>query len=209
MAVPDRPIVIGLAGGVGSGKSTVARAFEELGCLVSDSDRLARNALTNKDVIAELRGWWGDRVLDHEGRIDRRAVAGIVFHDSVQRDRLEALIHPMIRASRQELIDRAEHANAPAVIVDAPLLFEAGLDADCDAIVFVDAPRSVRLERVQRNRNWDERELDRREASQMGLDEKRRRSSHVVQNGEIDREALSEQVRGILEELRARRPERA
>ena len=80
------------------------------------------------------------------------------------------------------MILEALTAGARAVIVDAPLLFEAGVDAECDCVVFVDAPREQRLERVRQTRGWDEPELSRREASQLPLDEKRRRSQHIVDN---------------------------
>jgi len=109
--------VIGLVGGIGSGKSTVAKAFKELGCLVSDSDEAVRELLTKPEVIERLVSWWGERVLDGEGRINRSAVADIVFEDPSERHRLEGLIHPMLRQSRQDLIRRAIASDAPGVLL--------------------------------------------------------------------------------------------
>ena len=201
---PPGPAVIGLAGGIGSGKSTVAAAFARRGCIVSDSDRQTDVALARQDVRDTLSAWWGPGVLTPEGAVDRRAVARIVFADPEQRRRLEGLIHPLVRQSREALIAQAAAARAPAVIVDAPLLFEAGLDADCDAVVYVEAPRALRLERV-RERGWDEAELDRREKAQWPLEQKRHRSDHVVVNAghpeEIDR-----QVEGVLRAILSQRP---
>ena len=176
--------VIGLAGGIGAGKSAVARVMAELGCVVSDSDALARAALERDDVRAQLVSWWGDGVVGVDGTVDRGAVARIVFGDEAERLRLEALVHPLVRVSRGEAIERAEAAGARAFVIDAPLLFEAGLDAECDVVVFVDAPRAVRLARVRQHRGWDEAELARRESAQLGNDEKRRRADVVVAIGE-------------------------
>ena len=191
--------VIGLAGGIGAGKSAVARAMVELGCVVSDSDTLARAALERDDVRAQLVSWWGDGVFGADGAVDRGAVARIVFGDEVQRLRLEALVHPLVRVSRGEAIARAEAAGARAFVIDAPLLFEAGLDAECDVVVFVEAPRAVRLARVRQHRGWDEAELARRESAQLGNDEKRRRADVVVANGEDA--GLASRVGAVLDRI--------
>jgi len=181
-AVQSRPMVIGLAGGIGAGKSAVAKVFAEGGALVIDSDKEAKEALDRPEVRGELIRWWGDRVLDATGRIDRKKVGEIVFSDPAQRERLERLVHPLVRATRNEMIARTDPRNTPAVIVDAPLLFEAGLDKECDAVVFVDASRESRLKRVRETRGWAEGELDRREKAQLPLEEKRRRADVVVVN---------------------------
>lgn len=199
----DRPLVIGLAGGVGSGKSTVARAFARLGCAVVDSDVEARAALRRPEVIRELVSWWGEGVLDDEGAIDRSAVARIVFEDSAERERLEGLIHPLVRRSRANAVEVARGAGAPCVIVDAPLLFEAGLDEECDVTVFVDTDRSVRLERV-RSRGWDAAELDRREAAQWPLEKKRALCDEVVVNSG-DKASLEVEVKSVFDRLMASR----
>jgi dephospho-CoA kinase len=179
--------VIGLVGGVGSGKSAVARAFERLGCVVSDSDKAVRAVLTRPEVVDTLAGWWGRDILDAEGRVDRKKVADRVFADPFERRRLEGLVHPLVRESRAELVEKARARGAKGVIIDAPLLFEAGVDAECDAVVFVEATRAVRLGRVREHRGWDEAELERREKAQMPLEEKRRRSDHVIlNNGTLD-----------------------
>ncbi|HCT45290.1 MAG TPA: dephospho-CoA kinase [Phycisphaerales bacterium] len=174
--------VIGIVGGIGSGKSTVARAFEELGCLVSDSDASVRQIMQEPGVQKTLRSWWGDRVIDSKGQVDRSAIAQIVFESEIERRKLEGLIHPLVHQRRHELIDRARKEGVQGVIVDAPLLFEAGVDSECDAVVFVDTPRETRLARVKSARGWDDRELDRREKTQLGLEEKRKRSDYVLSN---------------------------
>lgn len=194
--------VIGLAGGIGSGKSTVAAAFARLGCHVIDSDQRVREALDRPEVRERLVEWWGSRVLNTMGRIDRSKVADIIFQDPAQRARLEGLVHPIVRQERARMIDEAARFWARAVIVDAPLLFEAGVDSECDAVVFVDAPRAERLRRVN-TRGWTEAEFDRRESAQLSLEEKRSRSQFVVQNSGSTAD-IDTQVSWILEQVRER-----
>ena len=145
---------------------------------------------------------WGSQVDGADGLVDRKAVAGVVFADEDERKRLEGLTHPIVRAQRGDLFERAEREGVPGVVIDAPLLFEAGLDAWCDAVIFVDCPREVRLERVIATRGWDEAELARRERAQMPLDEKRARSGFVVDNSGSE-ERLASEVRAAFEAIRA------
>jgi dephospho-CoA kinase len=176
--------IIGIAGGVASGKSRVARAFESIGCVVSDSDAAGKRALTREDVKRTLIDRWGDAILATDGSLDRAKIAAIVFNDEAERKFLESVTHPIIHDDRARTIEQArKDPSVRAVIIDAPLLFEAGIDDECDAVVFVDTPREIRLDRVKRNRNWDESELDRRENAQLPLETKRQRSDHVIANG--------------------------
>lgn len=194
------PPVIGLAGGIGSGKSTVARILADLGCLVIDSDERARAALDRPEVRDQLVAWWGPDILT-DGRVNRGKVAQIVFSDPDQRQRLESLVHPIVRQDRAAMIAEAGPGHR-AVVIDAPLLFEAGLDRECDAIIFVDTPREQRLARTQANRGWDEAELARREAAQMPPEEKRRRADHVIPNaGSL--EDLAAATGAVLERIEA------
>ena len=174
--------VIGIVGGIGAGKSTVARVFKDLGCVISDSDAFVRELMESDRVKKQLSAWWGDRVFAPDGSIDRSRVAQIVFESEEERRRLEGFIHPLVHDERRELIRSARDSGASGVIVDAPLLFEAGVDSECDAVVFVDTPREIRLSRVKSTRGWSESELDRRENAQIGLEEKRNRSDYTISN---------------------------
>lgn len=194
---PDvRRPVIGITGAIGGGKSTAAGVFRDLGCVVSDSDAEAREALDEPAIGSKLAEWWGPQILDAAGHVDRAAVAAVVFRDREQRTRLESLVHPRVHARRREIFAAAP-ANAPALVMDVPLLFEAGLDAECDVVIFVDAARPIRVQRVADGRGWSDEELARREASQLPLDDKRRRADHVLVN-DGDRERLAGRVRGLL-----------
>jgi len=198
--------VIGLAGGIGSGKSTVAEMMAKHGCLVIDSDQRAKAALDRPDVRSTLVEWWGSAILGEDGRIDRKKVAAIIFAEPAERERLEALVHPIVRQDRATMVAEAmQGASAGtkfiAVVIDAPLLFEAGLDAECDAVVFVDAPLRDRIDRVVRNRGWTAEELERRESAQWPLERKRAACRFVVANtGRPDE--IESQILGILGELK-------
>lgn len=193
--------VIGLVGPIGSGKSAAARALAELGCVVSDSDAAAREAMHRPEVADELVRWWGDAITNPDGTINRKAVADIVFADPEQRERLESLIHPLVHDARRELFAAAEARGAVALVIDAPLLLEAGLDAECDVVIFVDTPRQICLDRVQKTRGWDESELIRREKAQLPLEDKQSRSDYVIVNGGSV-EQLGRKIGTVLDEIR-------
>lgn len=213
--------VIGIVGGIGAGKSAVAAALAAEGCVVCDSDALAAQAYDDPEVVAALRSWWGDRVFappvahgrarsrhartvqgnPHRDTPDRARIAKIVFADAAERARLEGLIHPWI-AARREALFAAAPAGTRALVIDAPLLLEAGLGAQCDAIIFVDTPLEKRQARVLANRGWDIGEHSRRELVQWPLDRKRANAHHVVRN-EGSPDALRAQVRQVLEAVEA------
>lgn len=207
LATPEstRLPVIGIAGGIGSGKSFVAQIFGELGCRVIDSDRMSKDALFRPDVRDRLVEWWGSDILTPAtspipGQVDRSKIAKIVFADAEQRGRLESLIHPIVRQGRAAMVADALAQGAKAAIVDAPLLFEVGLDQECDAVVFVDTPREVRVRRVCEGRDWTAEELERRESAQWPLERKKAASSHVVDNSQPI-EGVRLQVRQILADV--------
>ncbi|MAD78996.1 MAG: dephospho-CoA kinase [Planctomycetaceae bacterium] len=181
MTETRRVPVIGLAGGIGAGKSVVASALASAGCVISDSDRDAAEVLADPAVVETLRSWWGDEVVAPGGGIDRSVIAARIFGDDDARRRLESLVHPAVHRLREARFAAAP-ADAVALVIDAPLLFEAGLDEACDAVFFVDAPWASRLARVTEHRGWDESELRRREAAQWPIEEKRRRATCIIEN---------------------------
>lgn len=192
--------VIGLAGAIGAGKSEAAKALADLGCFVIDSDRAAREALERPEVREELIRWWGKDVLDAAGGIDRRKVADIVFARPAERERLERLIHPLVRERREEVRHRAEASGARAIVIDAPLLYEAGVDRECDAVLFIDAPAERRARRLKESRGWDEAEIARREGAQWSPAVKRSRATDVVVN-DGTREQLRNRMKAALERI--------
>ncbi len=193
--------VIGLVGGVGSGKSLVARQLQSLGCAVIDADQLAQDALDEPAIRDQLVAWWGPQVLEQDRRIARRAVSRIVFADPAALARLEGLVHPCVHAGREAL--RRRYGDDPAVraiVEDCPLLLEKGLDAGCDVLVYVAADRARRLRRVAESRGWTEADLDRREKNQLPLDTKAGLADYVIDNNAAEADTLSH-VRRVLSQI--------
>ncbi|HWB52708.1 MAG TPA: dephospho-CoA kinase [Tepidisphaeraceae bacterium] len=196
----NKPI-IGLAGGIGAGKSFVASLFAEMGCLVLSADAAVTEAYSEPEVCEQLKQWWGENAFDASGQVNRRWIAERVFNNTAERQRLEALIHPRVAAIRQQKME--QKANDPATLAfiwDVPLLFETGQDRQCDAIVFVEASLDQRLARVKASRGWDQQELFRRENLQMPLDKKREMSDYIVVNA-ADAAETRRQVRDVLSRI--------
>lgn len=182
---PRLPI-IGLLGGIASGKSAVAKMLEAKGAGVLDADRAGHEVLQDPEVIQAARVRWGDGVLAEDGSIDRAAVAAIVFGDSAnaaeERRYLESVTHPRIGARLQAQIESwVRDGGVTAIVLDAPLLLEAGWEDACAAIVYVDARPEVREARAVA-RGWTKEEFAARERTQAALDAKRNSADVVLNN---------------------------
>jgi dephospho-CoA kinase len=183
-------VQIGLTGGIGSGKSSAARRFGELGALVIDADRVAREVVEpGTDGLAAVVSEFGEGVLDASGGLDRPALARIVFADEAARGRLNGILHPLIRARVAARIAAAPPGTV--VVQDIPLLAETGQAGSFDLVVVVETPVELRVRRLARDRGMAEAEARARMASQ-ATDEQRRQIADVV--------LLND---GTLEELRA------
>ncbi len=176
-------LVVGLIGGIGSGKSAVAAEFARRGARVIPADQIGHEALRQEHVRREVVHRWGPQMLDANGEIQRRKLGAIVFGDPRERKALEALVHPSIRQRIEEEVARAKaDPGVRLIVLDAAILMEAGWNNVCDRLVYVDAPREVRLARVARQRGWAGRELEDRERAQLPLTEKQVRADHVLDN---------------------------
>lgn len=180
-------LVIGVVGGIASGKSVVARRLAAWGAVLLDADRVGHEVLEQAEVRAALRARWGERVFTPPGHVSRPAIAAIVFQagatGAAELKYLESLTHPRIREQlEQQIAGLRAGGQVPAAVLDAPLLFEARWNTLCDRILFVEAPRAQRLERARRARGWTADEFARREAAQLALAEKRRGADHVIDN---------------------------
>jgi dephospho-CoA kinase len=180
--------MVGLTGGIGAGKSVVAGRLAELGAVVIDSDRLAREVVEpGTDGLREVVEEFGREVLGPDGALDRPALGRLVFGDDAARRRLEAIVHPRVRARSAELI-----AAAPpdAVVVnDIPLLVESGIGAGFDLVVVVLAGEETRLRRLAGARGMTVEEARARMAAQ-ATDEQRRAAADVVLDNDGSREDL-------------------
>jgi dephospho-CoA kinase len=183
--------VLGLVGAIGAGKSRAAELLAARGGSVVDADKLGHAALERPDVKTALVARWGDRVLKSDRTINRRSVGVIVFADPAERQALEALVFPVIGSLAVDRIAAAENDPAMRFVV-----LDAGWAGACDKILYVDAPRDVRLIRVA-GRGWGEAELTAREAAQMPAAEKMARADAVIVNDGSVVE-LERKVNGVL-----------
>lgn len=190
--------VIGIIGGIGSGKSAVAEVMQKLGgCLIS-ADKFGHDAILQPDINSKLVARWGVRILDNQGNPDRKKIGAIVFSKKDELQALEAIVFPYIEKRIFEEIQSArKNASVKWIILDAAIMVETGWYQQCDKIVFVDSPREVRLARVKEKRGWDEQELTRRECMQMPVEEKMNFAHAIIVN-DSDLEKVSRQVKDAL-----------
>ena len=203
-------LLVGLTGGIASGKSTVSRQLAELGCPVIDADLLAREVVAPEEPAwREIVETFGREVLRPDQTLDRARLGAIVFADPEKRRRLEAITHPAIQARRQARLDALAARGFDGLVVqDAALLIEAGGAAHVDRLVVVYATREAQLERLRRRDGLDRTEAERRLASQMPLAEKVRLAHYVIDSSDSPEETAA-QVRAVhaalVAEHRARR----
>ena len=177
-------IVAGLTGGIGTGKSTVAAFFAEAGAVIIDADEIAR------DVVAKGRPAWS-RIVAHFGRdvllpdgdIDRKKLGAIIFNDTRQKAHLDRIVHPHVIAETEQQLKTIEMVQPQAVVIlDVPLLIEAGMDRELDEVIVVYTPEAVQLERLMRRDRLTAAEGLSRIRSQMPIEEKKMRATVVIDN---------------------------
>ena len=182
---------VGLTGGVASGKSTVAGMLTDLGAVVIDADAIAREVVAaGTPGLAAVVAEFGEELLTPDGELDRPAMGSLVFHDESARRRLEAIVHPLVfeRYAEQE----AAAPEGALVVHDIPLLVESGRASEFDAVVVVDVPRELQVERMLRDRGWSLVDAEARIAAQATREQRLAVATHVIENT------------GTLDELRAR-----
>jgi dephospho-CoA kinase len=191
---------VGLTGGIASGKSTVSAILRELGAVVIDADALARDVVARGTPgLAAVVEEFGPGLLTADGDLDRTAMGSLVFADEGARRRLEAIVHPLVF---ERIVDLETHAPPGAVVVhDIPLLAESGRADTFDAVVVVDAPQDVQVERMVRDRGWSEADALARIGAQAAPEDRRAIATYVVENTGT-REELRRQVEKIYAELR-------
>lgn len=199
-----RPVVIGLLGGIASGKSLVARLLAAEEGIVIDADRHAREVLRDPKIARRIEAEFGPGLLGADGLPDRQALAKRVFADPRARRRLEGWIHPRVRARIGAELAEARARGRSPIVLDVPLLLENdaahGLVGECDLLVFVDSDPAERDRRAVARRGWEPGEVARREAAQMPLAQKRARADYVISNTR-DRESLEREVAALRRSL--------
>lgn len=174
--------VLGLTGGIGSGKSLVASMFAALGAEVIDADQLARDVVEpGQPALTEIVEAFGSEMLQPNGRLDRARLAGVVFADPAARMTLDAITHPRIRERmRQEVEARAQQPGL--LILDIPLLYESGRENTVEKVVVVWVDRPTQLQRLMGRDGLSHEQATQRLAAQLPLDEKRSRADEVIDN---------------------------
>jgi dephospho-CoA kinase len=217
MGKADKKPVIGIVGGMCSGKSTVAGELARMGCAVIDADEIAHQLLDDKDVLAKIVRLFGKEVLDDpsislragKGKISRVKLANKVFGNPVKLSSLTSVLHPPVLARVEQLIagymqepwfDSAHHRAVKAIVLDIPLLVEVGWEKRCDHIIFVDCKAPIRLERARKMGVFDVEQLKIRENLQISLDKKRRIADNIVDNNS-DLSGLSKQIACIFSSI--------
>jgi dephospho-CoA kinase len=174
---------VGLTGNVGAGKSTVVALFAGWGATVIDADVLAREVVgPGSPALALIGEIFGQEVITEEGELDRAAVRRVVFADLGAREQLEAVLHPAIRARFGELFVEAEARGDRIVIGVVPLLYEKSMEGDFDAVLLIDAPLDLRIERLVSKRGLSADEARAVAAAQMPAEEKRARADFIIDN---------------------------
>ncbi len=198
--------IIGLTGGIGSGKSTVAALLRERGIAVVDADPIAREIVApGSPVLSQLAKRFGLDMLNSDGTLNRSLLAKQVFHSPAALRDLNQLTHPPILAKIQQALLALERAGAPVAVIEAPLLFETGLDKLCRNVILITANPGIRMERLKARDGLSDAECKARIQAQWPDDEKRRKSSHVIDNsGHIIQTA--QQLDGILTALQKIKP---
>ena len=175
--------VIGIVGGIASGKSFYTDIFENEGAVTFKADEVAHDVLNERTIKEKIRQRWGDEIINDNGSVNRPKLAQIVFQGTEDSDMerlyLESLIFPRVKKRFESFLDECESNDVYYIILDAALLLEANWDKMCDAIVFIDTPEDVRLERAK-TRGWSETEFRAREASQFSLKKKKKRCQFTL-----------------------------
>ncbi|WP_414053469.1 dephospho-CoA kinase [Macrococcus equi] len=190
--------VIGLTGGIASGKSTVAKYLSDQGFVIIDADIASRKAVeVGTEGLAQIKKAFGDQVIRLDGSLDRKVLGNIIFNDSSEREKLNKIVHPRVRDIMESEKQQAL-AQGKIVVMDIPLLYENHLEHTVDEVWLVYIPLNIQIERLMLRNNLSQKEAQARIASQMSLEEKKEKADKVIDNsGSID--ALQEQLRCLIQ----------
>ena len=201
--IGDKPI-IGIMGGIGSGKSSVAAEFVKLGCKVIDADKIAHELLGRKTIKEKIVVSFGRDVLDSKGNIDRKRLGEIVFSDVDKLSLLNGIIHPLVMKRVEELIEQYNRQNQiKAIVLDMPLLVEIGWAGRCDKLIFVDCEQKIRAERAKK-KDFGKNQIKIRENFQISLDNKVSLADNMIENNS-DFSALVRQIADIFSDIMGKR----
>jgi len=188
--------IIGLTGGIGSGKSTIAGYFKALGVPVYIADDEAKKLMNNPETVKKVQSVFEENVIENHV-LDRKKIAALVFSNPQKLEQLNSVVHPEVR--KHFLTWLKTHKNEPFIIKEAAILFESGSYKDCDKIIMVTAPEEIRVERVMHRDKVTKAQVLERMQNQWPEEEKIKRSDFVIEN--IDLKESEKKVNEILKEL--------
>jgi len=195
---PGKKPLIGILGGIGSGKSTVAAEFAKLKCKVIDADKIAHTLLDTKTIRDRIVSCFGEAVLNAAGKIDRNKLADTVFTDADNLSTLNKIVHPVVLARVEQLIEQYDRQNqVKAIVLDMPLLVEVGWDKRCDRLIFVDCKPRLRADRAKKMGIFNENQLRIRENFQISVDSKAKLTDNIIDNNISGLSGLVRQVADI------------
>jgi dephospho-CoA kinase len=198
---PQHKPVIGIVGGIGSGKSTVAREFGKLGCAVIDADAMAHELLEEPSVRDEVVRLLGSTIVGPEGRIDRRRMGQLVFDDPAKLAALNGIIHPRVLARTEaSIVQYQRDPGVAAIVLDIPLLVDVGWANRCDRVLFVQCDLRRRVQRAARHGTLSEQDIKIRENFQISLDEKAKLADNTIDNNS-ELSTLVKQIKTIFSEI--------
>lgn len=196
-------MILGLTGGIATGKSTVTGMLRERGIPVIDADQIAREVVEpGKPAYDAIIGHFGRDILLADGQIDRKKLGEIVFSDESERQKLNAIVHPEVRRVMREEAETAERNGASIVFMDIPLLYESKLQYMVEKIVVVYAPAAMQLARMMERDELEEEQAQKRLRAQFPIDQKREEADFLIDNSR-SREETERQVEDMLAEIRA------
>ena len=187
-------LVVGLTGGIATGKSLVAEKLRSLGAAVVDADEAAREVVApGRPALEEICARFGDGIIKPDGTLDRPALARLVFHDGSARRDLEKIVHPRVFERMAEAVSRARQTNPEGVVVlVVPLLFETGYDHSVDRTAVVVCRPDQQVERVMKRDGLSSEEAMARLSAQWPIEEKRRKADDVIENSARPKDALNQ-----------------
>ncbi len=185
--------VIGITGGIASGKSTIAKMLESLGASVISADKICHRLINTKSISQKIINKWGDQIQDKYGRIERQKLGEIVFADKKELSALNKIVHPeAIKQIKNRIAKLRNKPTTVAIVLDAALLVEANLIDICDITLFVDTRKNTCKARVKSSRKWSSGEITKREKFQCSLSKKRVIADIVICNNQYQADTLKQ-----------------
>ncbi len=190
-------IIVGLTGGIGSGKTTVAKLFEKHGVPIYIADERARAIMDQPDVVQAVQQIFTTSVITEQGTLDRSKIKQLVFDAKDQLNKLNQIVHPRVKEDFDQWL--IEHKEAPIVMKESAILFENGLEKNCDVVVLVIAPEEVRIERVMNRDGVSKEQVMKIINNQMKDEEKLRRSQYIIENN--NKKSLESDIISIIRDI--------